>query len=103
MNREDVIISDFQSEPRVVQSCKFHGYSGIGSKKKPEYGCEICNFITMFTILARHTDKQHRLDKAKLDEFEACIHAICELEDEGAFDFKVTTPEITIHKDAVED
>lgn len=100
MDRTDVILGDFKSEPRVVQECKFHGYTGLGSKKKPEYGCEICNFLTIFTILAGGKNK---FDKAKLEEFEACIHAICELDDEGLFDFEPKAPEITIKKNAIED
>jgi len=102
MDRTDVIIGDFKSEPRVVQECKFHGYKGLGSKKKPEYGCEICNFITLFTLLARKGDGKS-MNKAALDELEACIHAIVELDSEGQFDFKIEDPTFNIEKDAIKD
>lgn len=86
-----------------MQECKFHGYTGLGSKKKPEYGCEICNFLTIFTILAGGVKPGAKLDKTKLDEFEACIQAMCELDSEGLFDFVPKEPEITIKKNATED
>lgn len=102
MDRTDVILGDFKSQPRVVQSCKFHGYSGLGSKKKPEEGCEICNFITIFTILARKGDGK-TMNKTALDEFEACIHAMVELDEAGEFDFKVNQPSFDIQKNATKD
>src|SRR5579859_1660545 len=101
MDRSDVILGDFKSETRVVQECKFHGYTGLGSKKKPEYGCEICNFLTFFTLLARKSKTS--LNKEALDELEAYITALCELEDEGKFDWVVDTPEFDIQKNATKD
>jgi len=102
VDRTDVILGDFKSQPRVVQSCKFHGYTGLGSKIKPEFGCEICNFLTIFTLLAMKSDGKG-FNKTALDEFEACIHAIVELDKEGAFDFKVEEPEFDIQKNATKD
>lgn len=101
MHRSDVIMTDFQKEIRVSNECKLHGYKGIGSKVPPVYGCETCNFMTFFTILARKS--KNTLDKSVLDELESYIHAICELEDEGQFDFKVEAPTFQIDKDAAPD
>jgi len=97
MHRSDELIKTY-SEPRVINECALHQYSGLGSKKPPSFGCKICNEITFFTILARKSSKG--FNHAALDELEAMIHAMCELEDEGSFDFKVEAPKFNIEKDA---
>ena len=98
MHRSDEVIKTYSAEPRVINECAFHGYTGIGSRKPPSYGCKICNEITFFTIVARRSSKGINLEA--LDELEAKIHAIVELAEEGLFDFKVEAPKFEIEKDA---
>lgn len=101
MSHSESIFANYQKEHKVSVECPVHGYAGIGSKKKPEYGCKTCNEVTFFTILARKS--KNSFNKEALDELEAYVRAICELEDEGAFDFKVNAPTFDVQKDAAPD
>lgn len=101
MNHSESIFTNYQKEQKVSVECPVHNYAGLGSKKKPEYGCKMCNEVTFFTILARKS--KNSFNKEALEELEACIRAICELEDEGQFDFKVNAPQFDIQKDAIKD
>jgi hypothetical protein len=95
MNRQEALHTAYSKQPLVVETCKLHNYSGIGSKAKPAFDCQICAFITLRTLLARKPGDF----RANLDELEAKIHAICELDDEGLFDYKSEAPTFKIEKD----
>lgn len=100
-NRQEQLVKTLQ-EPRVINECKTHGYSGLGSKKPPADGCKMCNEVTFFTIVAGKV-KDGKVDLEALDRIEAYIHALVELCEEGRFDWVINSPEFKIQKDAVKD
>ena len=89
------VISDAYEGERVTLHCAKHHYFGEGDQT-PTVGCKECAQVQLMLIFCRKKgDKQ-----AALDELEALIHALCELDDEGSFDY---TPDLHIHTETLKD
>lgn len=92
METHDVqkVLDGYLDDARIVLHCGLHQYAGPGSAKPPVEGCERCAHVMIYTLVARQ--KGNKLQA--LDELEAILRALCELDDEGAFDY---APALEIH------
>jgi len=78
------VLDGYLDEQRVVLHCATHNYAGPGSKVAPKEGCPKCAHVMLYTIIARQSgDKQDAIG-----QLEDIIHALVELDEEGAFDYK---------------
>lgn len=92
---EDILAKAF-GEQRALITCGLHNYVPGSKHQKPRSGCKNCIEADFIYILST---KKGDL-KENLDQLEAIIHSLCELDDEGKMDFILDKPIITTEKDA---
>jgi len=88
-------------DPRKVQlMCKVHNYVP-GRDVRKHLGCVQCitaDYVKMFA------ETPPELRQERLDQFEALIHTMCELDDQGKLDVTLQRhPTLIIEKDAIPD
>jgi hypothetical protein len=94
-NPEDIISRAF-GEQRALPTCGLHNYVPGSKHQSPRAGCKNCieaDFI--FILASKKGDLQENLD-----QFEAIIQSLCELDAEGKMDFVLDKPVIHTQKDA---
>lgn len=94
------VVAHLLDGDKVALICSLHNYTPGGEPRRHTgcVQCIMCDFVYMFANTP--VEKQ----KEDLDRFEALIHALCELEDEGKLDVNIQRhPTLTIEKDALPD
>ena len=82
---------------KVTLICEKHGYVA-GAKVGQHLGCSQCVFVDFVYKFAK-TRPEKRAEM--LDQFEALVKTMCELEDEGKLDIHIyPQPTVEITKDA---
>lgn len=85
---------------KLTLMCSMHNYTPGGTPRR-HTGCSqciMCDYVYMFANTPR--DKQ----KEEFEKFEALIHALVELDNEGRLDINIQRhPTLTIEKDALPD
>lgn len=99
-DRTAELVSNLLSGDKVSLICSVHNYTP-GSAPRTHRGCPqciMCDYVFMFA----NTPKDRQ--REALDQFEALIHGLCELEDEGKLDVNIQRhPTMTIERDALPD
>jgi len=93
-------LADILDPNKVVLTCEIHHYVP-GRDIRKHTGCKQCimaDFIAMFA------QTPPELRQERLDQFEALIHTMCELDDQGKLDVTLQRhPTLIIEKDAIPD
>lgn len=79
-------------QDRATLYCGTHGYTGA-AKSLPTPGCKSCAQVQLMMMFCNNKNPDR---KAALDELEAVIHSLCELDAEGQFDYKPIKPEFKL-------
>jgi hypothetical protein len=100
MSKSEAYLADVLDPRKVILECEVHHYVP-GRDIRKHTGCKQCimaDYVKMFA------ETPPELRAERLDQFEALIHTMCELEDEGKLDITLQRhPTIQIEKDAIPD
>lgn len=96
LRRPEDILADAFDEKRAILICGKHNYVAGSKHQKPRMGCPDCVKVTYIHLIATRGGDI----KENLDQLEAIIHGLVELDQEGKMDFQITRPTIEIEKDA---
>lgn len=98
MTKSNAYLAEVLDPRKVMLECEIHHYLP-GRDIRKHLGCKHClmaDFVKMFA------ETPPELRQERLDQFEALIHTMCELEDAGKLDIKLQRyPTLTIEKDAI--
>ena len=93
-------ISDVLDPNKVQLTCEIHNYVP-GRDIRKHIGCAKCimaDYVKMFAEMPADVRQE------RLDQFEALVRTMCELEDQGKLDISIPRhPELHIEKDALPD
>lgn len=90
---EDILARAFD-EKRATLVCGKHNFVAGSKHQKPHMGCPDCIKVTFIHLIATRQGDV----KENLDQLEAIIHGLVELDQEGKMDFEMQRPDIQITK-----
>lgn len=97
MSKSAAYLNDVLDPNKVILTCEIHHYVP-GREVRKNLGCKQCimaDYVKMFA------ETPPELRQERLDQFEALIQTMCELDDKGKLDITLQRhPTITIEKDA---
>ena len=99
-NKPSTRLADVLDPNKVQLMCEIHNYVP-GRDIRKHTGCAKCimaDYVKMFA------ETPPELRQERLEQFEALVHTMCELEDQGKLDIKLDRhPGLVIEKDALPD
>lgn len=94
------LLNDVLDPDKIQLVCQQHNYVAGGTARR-HTGCVKCITVDYIYMFAKTPPE---LRQERLDQFEALIHTMCELEEQGKLNIDISRhPAIHIEKDALPD